>query len=759
MDAPSSEIRDRLPGPDDPELVRRRKLRRAKDVVARYGIAVGGVGVIIAVVLIFFYLLYVVLPMFMPASMEGKQSYVFPDEALTLDLAMEEQAEVGVRFLADATVVFFDVANGGTRAQFDLPMPEGTAISTFGRGTVGAQWVAFGTGDGRVLVAKHAYDVSYPDNRRLITPKLEYPLGEESIVLDEQGGPLRELSLSNADDGSALIAGVSADGRLVVAEVDVEQSLLGEMTTEIARGEMVYRQGRLERLAVSGDQRWVYATDDQGHLVLIDVSDPERLSVIDRKPVLRGKSGEQVTVLQRLLGGVSVLIGTSEGAIQQWFFVRDEQNDYFLGRVREFDSHEAAIVAIEPEARRKGFAAVDAAGVVGLHHATAERTVLMRRATEAEPLQLAMAPRSDKLLLQSPDGVVGFDVHNEHPDISFKALWGKVWYEGYQQPEYIWQSSAANQDFEPKFSLTPLAFGTLKAAFYAMIIAVPLAIMGAIFTAYFMRPAMRKTVKPTIEIMEALPTVILGFLAGLWLAPFIENHLPGTFALLLFMPLGILMFGFGWRQLPKRIRGRVPEGWQAALLIPAVAFIGWFSFAVSPLLESGLFAGDFRGWLTNDLGVDYDQRNSIVVGFAMGFAVIPTIFSITEDAIFGVPKHLSFGSLALGATPWQTLVRVVLPSASPGIFSAVMIGLGRAVGETMIVLMATGNTPVMDANIFEGMRTLSANIAVEMPESEVGSTHYRVLFLAALVLFLFTFVLNTAAELVRQRLRRKYASL
>ena len=124
-----------------------------------------------------------------------------------------------------------------------------------------------------------------------------------------------------------------------------------------------------------------------------------------------------------------------------------------------------------------------------------------------------------------------------------------------------------------------------------------------------------------------------------------------------------------------------------------------------------------------------------------------------------MPRHLSNGSLALGATPWQTLVGVVLPTASPGIFSALMIGFGRAVGETMIVLMATGNTPIMDLNVFEGMRTLAANLAVEVAETEVGSTHYRVLFLAALVLFLFTFALNTAAEVVRQRLRRRYSAL
>ena len=185
--------------------------------------------------------------------------------------------------------------------------------------------------------------------------------------------------------------------------------------------------------------------------------------------------------------------------------------------------------------------------------------------------------------------------------------------------------------------------------------------------------------------------------------------------------------------------------------------MGWFSFEISPWVEQVVFDGDARRFITNELGVTFDQRNSLVVGIAMGFAVIPTIFSIAEDAVFSVPKHLSNGSLALGATPWQTLTKVVLLTASPGIFSAVMMGLGRAVGETMIVLMATGNTPIMDWNIFEGMRTLSANIAVEMPESEVGSSHYRILFLAAFVLFIFTFFFNTIAEFVRQRLRANTA--
>jgi phosphate transport system permease protein len=245
----------------------------------------------------------------------------------------------------------------------------------------------------------------------------------------------------------------------------------------------------------------------------------------------------------------------------------------------------------------------------------------------------------------------------------------------------------------------------------------------------------------------------------LWLAPYVETNLPGIFALLIIMPLGILLASFAWQKMPSRIRYAIPDGWEAALLLPVVAMIVWLAMGMSPVMEGWWFGGDMRKWLTNEMGIGFDQRNSVVVGLAMGFAIIPTIFSIAEDAIFGVPKHLTNGSLALGATPWQTLIRVVLPSASPGIFSGVMIGLGRAVGETMIVLMATGNTPVMDFSPFEGLRTLSANIAVELPESEVNSTHFRVLFLAGLVLFTFTFVVNTIAEIVRQRLRRKYSSL
>ncbi len=761
MATSSKELSDLIPAADAPIAVRRRRWRALKDLIAKYGIAVGGIGVIIAVVLIFFYLLYVVFPLFMPASMNRLHAYAVPggNASQTLLLAMEEQAEVGVRFTGDGQVIFFDVADGALRDSMGLSLPEGTRITASASGTVGTGVVALGLSDGTVLIAQHTYEVTYPEDKRLITPRVEYPLGREPVVIDEAGQALERLAILNAEDGSTALAAVTVDGRMVATRLTVEESFLGDTEISQETAELPEMPGRVTHIAVSSDHRWVFAVSETARLGLIDVADMDDPELVDLKEITRDPD-EEVSVARMLMGGVSLLIGTSQGRVEQWFPVRDDRNVYSVERIREFEAGCCRIVHLEPEMQRKGFAAVDEEANRALIHTTAERTALELNTGEHGVTRIAMAPRSDKFIALDATGQMQvWDVHNEHPDVSFSALWSRVWYEGYQEPEYIWQSSAANQDFEPKFSLTPLAFGTLKAAFYAMMVAVPLAIMGAIYTAYFMNSGMRQLVKPTIEIMEALPTVILGFLAGLWLAPFMEAHLPGVFALLIFMPIGVLLFGYVWHKLPKAIRTRVPDGWQAALLIPAVALIGWFRFAASAPLEFWLFDGDFRSWLTNDLGIDYDQRNSVVIGFAMGFAVIPTIFSITEDAIFGVPKHLSFGSLALGATPWQTLVRVVMPSASPGIFSAVMIGMGRAVGETMIVLMATGNTPIMDMNIFEGMRTLAANIAVEMPESEVASTHYRVLFLAGLVLFLFTFIVNTVAEVVRQRLRRKYATL
>ncbi|HJR51751.1 MAG TPA: ABC transporter permease subunit, partial [Gemmatimonadales bacterium] len=350
-------------------------------------------------------------------------------------------------------------------------------------------------------------------------------------------------------------------------------------------------------------------------------------------------------------------------------------------------------------------------------------------------------------------------VDNPHPEVTLGTLFGRVWYEGYTRPEYVWQSTGGTDDFEAKLSLTPLVYGTLKGTFYALMLAVPMALLAALYVSEFMHPRVKAYVKPVVEIMAALPSVVLGFLAGLWLAPMVERFVPGLFLLPLVEVACILTAFLLWRLLPLAFRARVRPGTEVFLLVPVVVAGAWLALALGGLVESRLLGGDYRGWLLSALGLTYDQRNSLVVGVAMGFAVIPIVFTIAEDALANVPPHLRAGSLALGANRWQTALRIVLPTASPGIFSAVMIGFGRAVGETMIVLMATGNTPVMDASIFSGFRALSANIAVELPEAPEGGTLFRVLFLAAFLLFCLTFVVNTLAELVRLRLRRRYRYL
>jgi phosphate transport system permease protein len=746
-----------LPAPGSKVANRRRAWREVKDRIAKYGVAVGGISVILAIVLIFFYLLYVVMPLFQGASLKTEATY-HSDFKQPVFLSLNEYNTVAMAVEASGMVRFFDAKTGKTMTETSLPLA-GKTISTVSAGAATTGVFSYGFNDGSALVIKEKYKVTYPTGtQRVIVPEVTYPLGEKHVVIDDQGKSISLLSAQSYEDKTTFIA-YTEDKRLILKRFEKEVDFLDDtqFTINEEKHEIPLTDvSDLTQVKLDVDQRELYLADDKGFIYYYDVQQLDKPRLIQKIKAV--PTGVDITSFEFLTGGISILVGRSDGQIDQWFPVRDKDNNYTLHNVRSFDAQSSPIIAIAPEQARKGFLTLDKTGHLGIYHTTAHRTLLVEPYVDSEAV-IGLSPRANGLISMTDNGDVKLlDIHNEHPDISWHSLWEKVWYESRDKPEYIWQSSSASNDFEPKFSLTPLTFGTIKAAFYAMLVAVPLAIMGAIFTAYFMSPRMRSFVKPTIEIMEALPTVILGFLAGLWLAPLVEDHLPGVFTLLFMLPVMIILTAWGWTKLPKAWRERIPDGWEPAVLIPIVLLVGYVSMATSGAIELWLFDGNMPQFL-NDVGINYDQRNSLVVGLVMGFAVIPTIFSITEDAIFGVPKHLTIGSLALGATPWQTMTRVVLLTASPGIFSAVMIGLGRAVGETMIVLMATGNTPIMDFNIFEGFRALSANIAVEMPEAEVASSHYRVLFLAALVLFLATFVLNTVAEIVRQRLRNKYSSL
>ncbi|MCE9684502.1 ABC transporter permease subunit [Halomonas alkalisoli] len=749
--------RSLLPSPDQRERLRKR--RAFKDHFSRYGIGIAGVGVVAALAMIFVYLFSEVAPLFRSASVSPQASYSVPgvdaDDEL-VHLALERYNILGSSFSRSGRATFFEVADGDVRASFELPTPDGAEVSAVGVGAPRSQSIAYGFDNGQVALGVVEYEMTFPDNQRHIEPELTQPLGDEPITLDEQGRALSVIGVQVSDRGS-YIAGATDDGRLLVASFDTRQNLMtGEVTVEQIVVELPAIEGEPQQILIDGRFRHLYVSDERGYIHHFDISN---LNDVEYVEAVQVTDSGYVSSMAYLNGTVSVIAGTSEGELSQWIPVRDSHNAYSLVRIRDFASYNGAIRHIQPEYIRRGFLVGDDRGNVGIHYTTSGRDLFQSSLSDQAIRMTAISPSNNLALIADQGNQLQVaEVNNPHPEISISALWSKVWYEGRSEPRYVWQASSGSNEFEPKMSLMPLTIGTLKAAFYAMLFATPLALMGAVYTAYFMTPRLRGKVKPTIEIMEALPTVILGFLAGLWLAPFIEGSLPAVFSILIFIPLAMLATAYAWSRLPENLRNAIPEGWEAVLLLPTILLVGWLSVTMSPYLEIWLFDGSMRQWLTN-IGINYDQRNALVVGIAMGFAVIPTIFSIAEDAVFNVPRHLTQGSLALGATRWQTVMGVVLPTASPGMFSAVMMGFGRAVGETMIVLMATGNSPIMNFNIFEGMRTLSANIAVELPETAVGSSHFRVLFLAALVLLGFTFVINTAAEIVRQRLRKRYSSL
>lgn len=420
------------------------------------------------------------------------------------------------------------------------------------------------------------------------------------------------------------------------------------------------------------------------------------------------------------------------------------------------------------------------------------------------------------------------------PEASLSSFFSRIWYEGYGTPQHIWQSSTGTVEGEYKFGFWPLIFGTLKATFFSMLIGAPIALMAAIFGSEFMSSRWRSRVKPVIELMASVPSVVLGFVGALVLAPILRDNLmwvllsvvsilflfllashvwlviPGAIAirmrhfrlpiLFLLIPLGMLLanslagpvesvlFRGNLIQWLSNNDGSGWSGWFCLAVLPVSLIVAWlFSGPLSPFIQTlskqmspmrfslvnlGLFGcgtlavlliSAMAAWGFTLVGMDprgsvlgpYQERNALLVGGILGFAIIPLIYTISEDALQSVPQHLRSASLGCGATTWQTTIRVVVPTAMSGLFSAMMIGFGRAVGETMVVLMAAGNTPVMDINPMNGYRTLSATLATELPEAARGSTHFHALFLAAFLLFCFTLVANTVAEVVRLRFRKR----
>jgi phosphate transport system permease protein len=744
-------------------MSRREKTPRSRllaDRVAKWVVSAGGLAIIVSILGILFFILAEVWPLTTRPRVERGPEYALPGAPLGAVLADEHRShaaalaadgELRILRLRDRRVV------AARNVAPEAPPAAGTApLLTRMKVRPEGKLLAAATRDGRVLIVPLSFAVTFEGDDRQVTPAI----GETVVLtLDPAGRPLGDFSAQIDEEGNATAAAELADGTIAIVERSIEENMLTGETSESVDRHVTQSPYDVTAIVLSEDRQNLFAGTAGGELLWWPLGVAETGEVGEPRPASAGPS--PVTALTLLIGSRSLVVGQGNGALSVWFPVREgEEESFRLTRIRDFPPHPGAIRALAASPRDKGFLAVDGQGTLGLYHSTSHRTLWRGRAPLAEAAaSLTYAPKADGVYLAAGNRLAALDIFNPHPEVNLKTLFGRVWYEGYDRPEYVWQSSSGSDDFEPKLSLTPLLVGTLKGTFYSLLLAIPLGILGAMYTSQFMHPTYKRYLKPMIEIMASLPSVVLGFLAGLWLAPRIEDAVPALALMVVVLPLFVLAGGYAWRALPRSFRGRFPFGIEALLFVFVLAFGIWVCFQLSPAFERLAFGGNFQSWLLQATGLGYDQRNAVVVGLAMGFAVIPIIFAIAEDAFSNVPRNLVAGSLALGADRWQTVTRVVLPTASPGIFSAVMIGFGRAVGETMIVLMATGNTPIMEWNPFNGFRTLSANIAVEIPEAPHGGTLYRALFLAALLLFVITFLINTAAEVVRQRLRERYSQL
>ncbi|MCG9632681.1 ABC transporter permease subunit [Vibrio sp. Isolate30] len=736
--------------PSQFSLKEKDKKRWLKDRLVRFSVTCGGVSVLAALVLIFIYLAMVILPVFSDADIQVSDNRKSLNVNNAVALSVDEYGKHAFTIENSGKVQFWDLDTQNSDSYFSEQII--AAPVAFARNTPAENWFAFAMNSGDITFFSPEFSAPLYKPNSIAEPKVQRlnTIERFLLVTESNGAEIEHFAFSR--HGSQLtITAQLTDQRLLVKwyQADLQgnyhQQASQWLSTKFSQQDQILMTPDGNTLYLRAGSELAVLTLSQSQFSVRELVD---LSLSDEK--------HAVKTIDLLSGAYSLLVTHNDGQVSQWFDVlKDKQRS--LTHIRDFQLAEE-VQFILPDTYRKGFYSFYKNGTLQSHYTTSEKLSLFERAFEKSPQLAAMSANELHLVALIDDEIRVAAVDNEYPQISLSSLWQKVWYESYPEPAYVWQSTSANDDFEEKFSLIPITFGTIKAALFAMLFATPIAVLGAIYTAYFMSPRMRRVVKPSIELMEALPTVIIGFLAGLWFAPIVETHLTAVFSLMIALPLSALLTGLVWYVIPKGFTRRFSNGWHALILIPVLVITIICVFLLGNQIEALLFGGDIRTFLAG-YGIGFDQRNALVVGFAMGFAVIPTIFTIAEDAIFSVPKHLSDGSLALGATAWQTLIYVVLLTASPGIFSAIMMGLGRAVGETMIVLMATGNTPILDWNILEGMRTLSATIAVELPESEVGGSHFRLLFLAALLLFVFTFAVNFLAEWVRQRLRDKYRAL
>ncbi|MDJ0839712.1 MAG: ABC transporter permease subunit [Acidobacteriota bacterium] len=709
------------------------------DRVARWVISIGGLSILACMLLMVVYLFQMALPLFY--GPDHRPLSDFQGER-PLSFGLGTYAERAYLLFSDGRVDVVSTRDGSRLKRLQLPKQGKILRADYG-----------GNADQPDV---HRYNLVWEDNSVSMMDfvfKTRFSKnGERQVELHvvQQGpgvqlppdaAPDTPVALRLSPEGTGFFVCLLESGAVYYRRLEPAGPPDGNMVRYL-EAEL---QGRLTHLTVDHTGGNVFAGTNAGELIAWSLEEnPERELKTQTPPTRR-----PVTGLRLLYGERSLAVADKAGEISAW---QIHPTRHRLEKLRDLKGHKNAVTALSVAAQSKSVLSLDSEGGLQMSFLTSGKLLLKLD----EGLQdFALSQRGDHLLsLDAAGRYTLWQLHAPHPETDFGTLFGKVHYEGYPEPSYTWQSSAVDDDVEPKLSLMPLIWGSLKGTFYGMLFSLPLALLAAGYTAHIMAPRWRAVVKPTVELMAAVPSVVLGFLAALWLAPRLEHHLLS----LALVPLLIILLVGAGLYLLFRI-GHKMNGYEFLWVVPLIPAACYLSLVLGGQIQDVFFNGDLNLYLYRNLGMRVEQRNCIVIGIALGFAVIPVIFTIAEDAFYNVPQDMTTAATALGSSRWQTLWRIALPMAGPGIFAAVMIGLGRAVGETMIVLMATGNTPIMTLGPLNGMRTLAANIAVEIPEAPYLSTLYRVLFLSALLLFVMTFVINTLAEVVRSRLQGRREGL